>query len=219
VYPDNGVASVDLTDDTATVVLNDGAELTVDLVAVGIGTAPNVGLAAAAGLVTDDGVVVDTSLHTQREAPDGERRPVDHVFAAGDVAMFPWPSPLKPGRIEHEDNAVMMGAHAGRQLAAAHRAAGRSGEPSALTPYTHLPFFYSDLFDNGYEAVGVLDSRLDMVQDWHDGLKAGVVYYLSGEKVVGVLLWNTWGLVDAARELVLADVRVEPERLQGRLKP
>lgn len=214
----NGVRSAVIAEHGATVVLNDGTELAVDLVAVGIGTEPNVELAAAAGLVTGNGIVVDSRLRAQR-AGSQAAEPVGHVFAAGDVAAFPWPSPLEVGRIEHEDNAVMMGGHAGRQLAAAHlaRQAG-DDERAALSPYRHLPFFYSDLFDSGYEAVGVLDSTLEMVQDWHDGLKAGVVYYLSDHKVVGVLLWNTWGLVDAARDLVLADARVEPAQLFGRLK-
>jgi len=32
-------------------------------------------------------------------------------------------------------------------------------------PYHHLPFFYSDLFEFSYEAVGELDSRLEIVTD------------------------------------------------------
>jgi len=217
-HANNGVGSAVIAEHGATVVLNDGTELAVDLVAVGIGTKPNVELAASAGLVTGNGIVVDDQLHTQRVGSRAAE-PLGHVFAAGDVAAFPWPSPLEAGRIEHEDNAVMMGGHAGRQMVAAHHdAQAARGEPSALSPYQHLPFFYSDLFDNGYEAVGRLDSGLEMVQDWHDGLKAGVVYYLSDRKVVGVLLWNTWGLVDAARALVSSDAQVEPARLIGRLK-
>lgn len=212
--------------------LEDGTQLPFDLVAVGIGTRPNDELAASAGLATGNGVLVDSQLRAQRITASGATEPLGYVFAAGDVAAFPWPSPLAAGRIEHEDNAVMMGGHAGRQLVAAYLAeqgagAGRDGagsdssgaEALRATPYRHLPFFYSDLFDNGYEAVGVLDSRLDMVEDWYDGLAAGVVYYLSAKKVVGVLLWNTWGLVDAARDLVLADAVVDPAQLTGRLRP
>src|SRR5690606_7709502 len=154
---------------------------------------------------------VDDLLRVRMARHDGEGVTVDHVFAAGDVATFPWPEPLATGRIEHEDNAVMMGSHAGRQLAAAHRASMADGGGRAeLTPYEHLPFFYSDLFDDGYEAIGVLDSRLETVADWHQGLSAGVVYYLSDQKVVGVLLWNTWGQVDAARDLVLSNTSVSP---------
>src|SRR5690606_6765190 len=117
---------------------------------------------------------------------------------------------LGRSRIEHEDAAVTMGAHAGRQMVAA----ARGEEPA---PYEHLPFFYSDLFADGYEAVGRLDARLETVEDWRRPYEEGVVYYLEGDRVVGVLLWNTWGQVDAARELVLADVPVDLSSLVGRL--
>ena len=198
--------------------LSDGTALVVDLVVLGVGTIANDELAAAAGLAVADGILVDSRLRVMRE---GETRDegVDHVFAAGDVAVFPWPEPLTRGRIEHEDNAVAMGTHAGRQLAHSYRSGHQhSGEPAVLAPYTHLPFFYSDLFDDGYEAVGVLDTRLEMVADWQQGLAAGVIYYLDQNKVVGVLLWNTWGQVDAAREIVLANATVNRSDLLGRLK-
>ncbi len=186
--------------------LSDGYEGEFDLVAVGIGAQPNVELVRSAGLPAEDGVSVDAALRVL--GPDG--RPVPGVFAAGDVASFPWPRPLARSRIEHEDAAVTMGAHAGRQMAAA----ARGEEP---VPYEHLPFFYSDLFSDGYEAVGRLDGRLETCEDWRRPLEEGVVYYLDGGRVVGVLLWNTWGQVDAARELLLADEPVDSSSLRGRL--
>jgi hypothetical protein len=69
-------------------------------------------------------------------------------------------------------------------------------------PYLHLPFFYSDLFDLGYEAVGRLDARLETVASWKTPFREGVVYYLDRGRVVGVLLWGIFGQVDAARALV-----------------
>jgi NADPH-dependent 2,4-dienoyl-CoA reductase/sulfur reductase-like enzyme len=104
----------------------------VDGVVAGIGISPNTDLASAAGLVVDDGVVVDERLRTNHH----------DVFAAGDVARFFAPALGARIRVEHEDNALTMGRAAGRSMA---------GDP---TPYTHLPFFYSDLFELGYEAVG-----------------------------------------------------------------
>src|SRR2546427_12834781 len=78
------------------------------------------------------------------------------VFAAGDVANF-FNSALGARlRVEHEDNANTMGAAAGRAMA------------GDKTPYTHLPFFYSDLFALGYEAVGELDPRLGTMSDWEE---------------------------------------------------
>jgi hypothetical protein len=61
----------------------------------------------------------------------------------------------------------------------------------------HLPFFYSDLFALGYEAVGELDPRLDTFADWKEPFREGVVYYLKDGRVRGVLVWNVWGHVEA----------------------
>jgi 3-phenylpropionate/trans-cinnamate dioxygenase ferredoxin reductase component len=157
-----------------------GRELLVDGVVAGLGIAPNSALAQAAGLQVDNGIVVDALLRTSH--PD--------IYAAGDVANFANPALGKRMRVEHEDNANTMGRHAGRSMA---------GDPA---PYDHLPFFYSDLFDLGYEAVGELDARLEIVADWKEPFREGVQYYLRDGRVHGVLLWNVWEQVDAARHLI-----------------
>ena len=84
-------------------------------------------------------------------------------------------------------------------------------------PYAHLPFFYSDLFELGYEAVGDVDSRLETVEDWLTPFREGVVYYLKGGRVRGVLLWNTWGQVDHARALIAESGPFTAAGLKGRL--
>jgi hypothetical protein len=63
----------------------------------------------------------------------------------------------------------------------------------AAEPYHHLPFFYLDLFELGYEAVGLLDASLETVADWKDLGRESVVYYLREGQVRGMLLWNVWG--------------------------
>jgi hypothetical protein len=85
------------------------------------------------------------------------------------------------------------------------------------TPYQHQPYFYSDLFDLGYEAVGELDSRMETVEDWKEPFRTGEVYYLKDHRVRGVLLWNTWGQVDAARRLIAEGREHTAEDLMGRL--
>ena len=104
-----------------------------------------------------------------------------------------------------EDNALSMGRQAGRNMAGANE------------PYTHLPFFYSDLFELGYEAVGELDSRLETVVDWKTPYREGVLYYLREGRVRGVLLWNVWEQVDAARRLIAEPGPFDANRLKGRL--
>lgn len=173
-----------------------GAHITVDAVVAGIGIAPNVELATGAGLQLDDGIVVDERLHAT----------YDHVFAAGDVARFHNPALRTRMRVEHEDNAVTMGRAAGRSMA---------GDE---TPYTHLPFFYSDLFELGYEAVGEMDPRTEIVADWKEQFRTGVIYYVTDGKVRGVLLWNVWGQVDMARLLIGESEPMQASDLKGWIK-
>ena len=158
-----------------------GQMAAVEGVIAGIGIEPNTRLAEAVGLKVDHGILVDDSLRTG--APE--------VYAAGDVARFYNPDLDKYLRVEHEDNANTMGRAAGRTMA------------GASDPYHHLPFFYSDLFDLGYEAVGELDPSLELIADWQEEpYRKGMVYYLREGRVRGVLLWNLWEQVDAARALI-----------------
>jgi 3-phenylpropionate/trans-cinnamate dioxygenase ferredoxin reductase component len=155
-----------------------------DGVVAGLGIVPRTELAEAAGLEVEDGIAVDAY---------GRVIGADDVFAAGDVARFPIPALAKTGRVEHEDHANTHGRLVGGNAAGANE------------PYDHLPFFYSDLFDLGYEAVGEVDSRLDTVEVWLEPGRKGVVAYVDdASRPRGFLLWNVWGKVDASRDLIRA---------------
>ena len=190
------VSGLDTRDDQLVVKTSSPREILVDGVVAGIGVQPNVELAQAASLKVENGVVVDEFLRTSH--PD--------IYAAGDVATFHNPVLGKRIRVEHEDNANTMGRLAGRNMA------GKSD------PYHHLPSFYSDMFELGYEAVGELDSGLETFADWKQPNTEGVIYYLHNGRVRGVLLWNVWGQVDAARELITEPGPFRTENLKGRLK-
>jgi 3-phenylpropionate/trans-cinnamate dioxygenase ferredoxin reductase component len=73
------------------------------------------------------------------------------------------------------------------------------------------------LFDLGYEAVGELDARLDIVADWKVPHREGTVYYGRDGLVRGVLLWNVWGQVDAARALIASKQPIGTDHLTARL--
>lgn len=176
-------------------VAQSGHEWVVGGVVAGLGITPNTDLARESGLEVHDGIVVDEGLRTTH--PD--------VYAAGDVASFFSPVLGKRLRVEHEDNANAMGSAAGLLM-------GGQG-----APYRHLPYFYSDLFDLGYEAVGDLDPRLETVADWKDPYREGVVYYVQQGRVRGVLLWNVWDQIEAARALIAEPGPIRPEDLNGRL--
>ena len=160
-----------------------------EIVVAGLGIVPNTDLAEAAGLPVDNGIVVD-----DRGRAGGR----DDVFAAGDVARFPVAALGTTTRVEHEDHANTHGRVVGANMA------------GADTPYDHLPFFYSDLFDLGYEAVGEVDSRHDTIEHWKEPGREGVVAYVDADRRPrGFLLWNVWGKVDDARGLITAGEPVD----------
>lgn len=200
VLPGQQVTDLQKSDNQLVLTLRDGKTtneraIFVDAAVAGIGIVPNIELAKGAGLRVENGIVVNGLL--QAGTPD--------VYASGDVANFYNPALDTRLRVEHEDNANTMGKHAGRNMA---------GE---TVPYHHLPFFYSDLFELGYEAVGETDSRLETVADWSEPNRKGVVYYLRDGRVRGVLLWNVWERVDLARELIAEPGPIDPRSLKGRL--
>jgi 3-phenylpropionate/trans-cinnamate dioxygenase ferredoxin reductase subunit len=196
VLPNSTVLAVEHDGARLAVLLAGGRRLVVDGVVAGLGIVPNVELARIAGLEVEDGIAVDGCLRTSDAS----------IFAAGDVANFYSPQLGRRLRVEHEDNALTMGKAAGRAMA------GWEAE------YTHLPFFYSDLFDLGYEAVGDLDPRGEMVADWKRQFEEGVVYYMRNGRVAGVLLWNVWGKVEAARVLIAQPGPWSAADLRGALR-
>ncbi|RRQ25692.1 NAD(P)/FAD-dependent oxidoreductase [Rhodococcus sp. Eu-32] len=160
--------------------LDDGSSVEADGVVFGLGVRPNVELAEAAGLEVDNGIIVDEYLRT------GD----PHVYAAGDVANYP-DAILGRRRIEHVDNANEMGKAVGRLMA------------GGTDPYTYTPYFYSDVYDDGYQAVGTVSTSLKTVEDWKTKPKEGVVYYVDDDGVVnGVLMWNVWEGLDEAKQLI-----------------
>jgi NADPH-dependent 2,4-dienoyl-CoA reductase/sulfur reductase-like enzyme len=193
VLPDASVTGVRRIDGVTEIALGDGRTLEADAVVAGLGIEPNVQLAADAGLAVANGVVVDVF---------GRASGRDEVLAAGDVARFPVVALDVETRVEHEDHARSHGRRVGANLA------------GAAQPYDHLPFFYSDLFEVGYEAVGELDPSLETLVELDDLRGQGVVYYLDGgRRARGVLLWNTFGRVDDARELIRSGEPVTPGTL------
>jgi NADPH-dependent 2,4-dienoyl-CoA reductase/sulfur reductase-like enzyme len=157
-----------------------GNTLTTQQVVVGVGIVPHVELAEAAGLEVGAGIEVDEYARTTDP----------HVYAAGDVAEFPCLPLRSRMRVEHWDHAKTHGRAAGANMAGAHES------------YDHLPMFWSDFFDLGWEAVGELDSGHDVDEVWTRELEEGVLFYSQEDVVRGVLLWNSWDKVEWARGLI-----------------
>jgi NADPH-dependent 2,4-dienoyl-CoA reductase/sulfur reductase-like enzyme len=196
-YRDKGIdvrteAFVDGVEGT-TLTLAGGETLEADAIVAGLGIVPRAELVHAAGLESSDGIEVDEHARVVG---------MDDVYAAGDVALFPGLG--RSRRVEHEDHANVHG-----------RLAGANAAGAGLR-YDHVPYFYSDLFDLGYEAVGVADARTPTVELWLDPNRKGIVGYTDGEgRARGFLLWNVWDKVDPARELIDAGTIVDEDVLRS----
>jgi 3-phenylpropionate/trans-cinnamate dioxygenase ferredoxin reductase component len=176
--------------DRAVVRLSDGAAVESDLVLVGIGVAPNTGLAEQAGLQTDNGILVDEHLRTANEA----------VLAAGDVANAYRPRFAQRVRVEHWDNAIEQGKVAGLNLA--------GGQVS----YDRLPFFFSDQYDLGMEYVGYVGPEgydQVIVRGQPEEGTFSAFWLLEGQVLAGMHA-NDWNAIDPIRQIVTSG-RVGPD--------
>ncbi len=174
-------------------VMDNGRSIAAELAVVGAGFEPNVELAQKAGLMSA-GPGVPVNEFGQTVHPD--------IYAAGDVAV----SAVDLHLMMHEDHALSQGRAVGTNMAG-----GRAA-------YTERPFFYSDLYHWGYEAVGDLNTRHRVVEDWVVPGDEGVLYYLEGDRLVGVLNWNVWDAVPTARALLEMPRRWTDEELRGQIR-
>jgi NADPH-dependent 2,4-dienoyl-CoA reductase/sulfur reductase-like enzyme len=181
--------------------LSDGTRIGADVVVVGVGATPNIGLAEVAGLdlrpaTEGGGIVVDGTLATSH--PD--------IFAAGDVASIPSPHYGRPLRVEHWATAERTGAHAGRAML------------GATDPFDRLPYFYSDQYDVGMEYTGWVDvpgGYDDVVVSGDLSAREFVAFWLLDGQVVAGMAVNVWEQMDRVEELIRSRRKVPREELDA----
>ncbi|MFC0674985.1 NAD(P)/FAD-dependent oxidoreductase [Brachybacterium hainanense] len=164
--------------------LSDGSVLEVDTILVGIGAAPAIELAAAAGLPGTEGIEVDAALRT-----------VDpRVCAAGDVALHDHPR-LGRMRVDHWDAAIEQGKHVAGTLLGSEE------------PYERLPYFFTDQYDLGMEYVGHPGERACEEVRLLGDVPGRVfrAYWLRDGTVVAGMHVNDWDAIEEVRRLVGGD--------------
>lgn len=164
------------------VLISGGDGVAADLVVVAVGAAPRTGLAKAAGLATDNGVLVDAQLRTSDP----------HVWAVGDIANHDHPILGHRVRVEHWDNAIEQGKVAASNML------------GAGVPYERAPYFFTDQYELGMEYVGfapkehadhvAVRGNLSEVQ--------GIVLWHDAGRVLAGMHVNEWDSTDHLRALL-----------------
>jgi NADPH-dependent 2,4-dienoyl-CoA reductase/sulfur reductase-like enzyme len=151
--------------------LSDGSRVEADVVVVGIGVVPNTDWLEGSGLVLDNGIVCNGSC----EAAPG-------VYAAGDVARVANQWYGESPRIEHWSNAVEQGVHAAEHLLAG---------PGAGTPFSSVPYFWSDQYDRKIQFVGRANPHDEVViVDGSLAERRLTALFRRGDRVVACLAVN-----------------------------
>jgi NADPH-dependent 2,4-dienoyl-CoA reductase/sulfur reductase-like enzyme len=172
-----------------------GDTILADLVVVGIGAAPDDELAKAAGLATQDGIIVDERARTSDPA----------IFAAGDCTRFP--GPHGPVRLENWRHAQEHGAIAGRNAA--------GGDVA----YTVAPSFWSEQYDMYIQGVGWPRAEPSARVRRPLGGGAALLFELDGAHLAYALGINAQRDLAAARRLIERGVPVSADDLADPAKP
>jgi 3-phenylpropionate/trans-cinnamate dioxygenase ferredoxin reductase subunit len=170
---------------------SDGHTHACDFVVVGVGVQPRDGLAAAAGITVENGILVDEHLETS----------VPGVFAAGDVANARHPFYGERIRVEHWANALRQGPVAALNML------GRE------TAYAELPYFFSDQYDAGMEYSGFARSWDRVVFRGDPASREFLAFWLAGERVLAGMNFNVWDVNETVQRLIRAGTAVDAERL------
>ena len=177
----------------SSVLVKGGHSIPADTILIGVGAAPNIALADAAGLtLAEGGIAVDATLRSSD--PD--------IYAAGDVAAHDHPKYRHRVRVEHWANAKDQGLHVAGNLL------------GAEAPYMLRPFFFSDQYDLGCEYRGLADPAKDRLVLRGDlASREFTAFWLRDGAVAAAMNVNQWDDGDALQELVDSGRQVADKEL------
>lgn len=164
-----------------------------DVVLVGIGVRPAIELAAAAGLDCSGGIAVDAQGRTADP----------HIHAAGDCTNLASPRYGRRVHLESVDNAFEQGTTAALDLLGG----------SAARAHDKAPWFWSDQYDLHLVIVGLADAHDRVIVRGTPAARDFSVCYLKATELVAIETVNRAKDQLAARKLIAAHARFDPERL------
>lgn len=177
---DRAIGRLEGSDRVTHAVTADSESRAADLVVIGVGIVPDIGLAEAAGLAVDNGIVVDEFCRTSDPA----------IFAAGDVTRHFSPLCGRHIRLEAWQNAQNQAIAAARVMC---------GEE---TPFSEVPWMWSDQFDANLQVAGLPDSWNDVVIRGDTAARDFIAFQMQAGEVVGAMAVNRPRDMRFARRLI-----------------
>jgi NADPH-dependent 2,4-dienoyl-CoA reductase/sulfur reductase-like enzyme/nitrite reductase/ring-hydroxylating ferredoxin subunit len=174
------------------VVLKNGERLEADLVVVGIGVSPATGFLEDAELEADGSVKVDQYFQA-----------VEDVYAAGDIATFPYWYSDSNIRIEHWRTAEQLG------RMAAHNMAGKK------TAYKSIPFFWTAQAGINFRYVGYAKKWDEIIVNGNMPDKKFIAYYVKNGEVQAAAGCNRDREMAAIEELMRLKKMPAPDKLKS----
>ena len=175
------------------VVSTSGRAIDCDFVVVGVGIAPATELAESAGLVVDNGIVVNE--HCETSARD--------IYAAGDVANYYHPVLDTRLRVEHWSNAQNQGVAAAKNMLGLREA------------YVDIPWFWSDQYDLNLQYVGHATRWDEIVLRGDVAARSFTAFYIEAGRLRAALTVNRHRDIRPSRELIRSGAPVASDKLRN----
>lgn len=164
----------------ARAVTTDGDDLPADLAVIGVGILPETDLAEKAGIACDNGIVVDPYCRTS----------VADIFAAGDATNHFNPIHHRQIRQEAWQNAQ------NQAIAAARIMCGDE------TPYSEVPWMWSDQFDANLQVAGMPESWDAVIWRGDPAARDAIAFLIAEGALVGAMSLNRPRDMRMARRLI-----------------
>ena len=185
--------------EVAEVICTDGETIEADLVVAGIGILPNMEIAAEAGIECGNGIKTDEFGRTSAKG----------IFATGDVAFHYNPLMGRHLRLESWANAQNGGIRVAQNMV------------GDMQPFAEVPWFWSDQYDLNLQVAGAPESWDRVVVRGDPAADKGIVFYMTGARVVGVTSFSLGrdmrfckALIESGKEVADADLADEAKRLR-----
>jgi len=170
---------------------SDGDLIPADFVVVGVGIAPNTELASAAGLVVDDGIVVDDCC--QSSDPD--------IYAVGDCTNHPNTLYDRRLRLESVHNALEQAKTAVSNIC------------GVESHYSQVPWFWSDQYDLKLQIAGLSEGYDDVVIRGNPADRSFACLYLQDGRLIATDAVNSARDFVQSKALISAATKVDRDKL------